>query len=453
MQEFYNPYNACLSITILPTIYQVLSSLNPEYVFKLFFAFIGSTLPVVVYLVSRKFIKRPYALYVAILFAFQVFFIDITGAIRQEVALLFFLLAVLVFFQDEMKNWTLKLLFLICVFSIVVSHYATSYVSFMLLTPIMLFPFLKSLLVEGKIKLINFDLILFYSLFIIIWFLLVAKVQFVAGSEVATTLAATVASDTTNVASRAVTVTSMFGIGLKSIPNLIAVVVNDLIFLAMGLGLLTLLRNLQEKKRCNGRFIVGILTSIVLLALFVILPYASFFYGSERLFLQLLVFTGALFILGCISATKIIKKPTWKTALLLLLLISLFFVNNHLQYHFYGIPYSSEYDTTGITHGENYMYNGEIATGQWLSNYRWDDVPVYTDAIGVSRLSMSNLEGLKGINFKKQTIPGYLYLGYFNIHEGKFFETLDLTSNTTKYPYFFENKSLIYQNGYSEVWF
>ncbi|MEG3224262.1 MAG: hypothetical protein BME94_01740 [Methanobacteriales archaeon Met13] len=453
MQAFYNPYNACLSITILPTIYQVLSGLNPEYVFKVFFAFLGSSLPVVVYLVSRKFMKRHYAFYVTLLFAFQTFFINITGCIRQEVAILFFLLAVLVFFQDDMNPGARKGLFLLFVFSTVLSHYATSYVAFGLLASIMVFPFLKSLVVERKINLINFDLLLLYLLFIILWFLLVAKVQFLAGSEVATTAVATVASDTTNIASREVTVTSIFGIGLKSVPNLIAVVVNDLIFLAMGVGLLTLIWKYREfKTRCRGGFVVGIIISIIILALFVILPFVSFFYGSDRLFFQLLVFTGPLFILGCVSATKVIKKPSWKIALILMLLISLFFVNNHLQYHFYGIPYSSVYDKTGIIRGEKYIYNGEIATSQWLSNYRWDDVKIYSDAIGFSVLGKYNSEGLKGINFKKKTISGYLYLGYVNIREGKFFETLDRQSERAKYPYFFQGKSLIYQNGYSEVW-
>ena len=33
----------------------------------------------------------------------------------------------------------------------------------------------------------------------------------------------------------------MLGIGIKNIPNLIAVIVNDLIFVTIGIGLLTML--------------------------------------------------------------------------------------------------------------------------------------------------------------------------------------------------------------------
>ena len=78
MNQFYNPYNACLSIGILPTIYQVLSNINPQYVFKLFFAIIGSILPVVLYKVLENFLKSRYAFLASLLLVFQAFFINLT---------------------------------------------------------------------------------------------------------------------------------------------------------------------------------------------------------------------------------------------------------------------------------------------------------------------------------------------------------------------------------------
>jgi uncharacterized membrane protein len=77
--DYYNPYNACLSITILPTIYQVLSNMNPEYVFKLLFGLLGSVLPLMVYVVAKKYLNNKFAFFAALLFVFQVFFIDIVG--------------------------------------------------------------------------------------------------------------------------------------------------------------------------------------------------------------------------------------------------------------------------------------------------------------------------------------------------------------------------------------
>ena len=153
--DYYNPYNACLSITILPTIYQVLSNMNPEYVFKLIFGLLGSVLPLMVYTVAKKYLNRKFAFFASLLFVFQVFFIDIVGAVRQEVAIIFFFLAVIVIFdcfgEKKFENsWVKKLLFLFFVSSMVVTHYATSYVAFALLVPILLLPFIKSLYSKGS---------------------------------------------------------------------------------------------------------------------------------------------------------------------------------------------------------------------------------------------------------------------------------------------------------------
>ncbi len=156
INDFYNPYNACLSISILPTIYYVLTNLNPEYIFKLLFALLGSILPLMVFTVAKKYLDIKYAFFASLLFVFQVFFINIVGAVRQEIAIIFFFLAVMVLFDTFgttkfEKSWTKKILFLILVFSMIISHYTTSYVAFVILVPILLLPFLKNLYIETEV--------------------------------------------------------------------------------------------------------------------------------------------------------------------------------------------------------------------------------------------------------------------------------------------------------------
>lgn len=479
--DYYNPYNACLSITILPTIYQVISNMTPEYVFKLIFGLLGSVLPLMVYTVAKKYLNRKFAFFASLLFVFQVFFIDIVGAVRQEVAIIFFFLAVIVIFdcfgeKKFEKSWVKKLLFLIFVSSMVVTHYTTSYVGLVLLVPILLLPFIKNLYLERKIKFINFEVLLIYFLIIFIWFILYAKVQFLAGSEVIQSTVAATASATGvgggNVAfinSREGTVLSILGIGIKNLPNLIAVVVNDLIFLTVGIGILTLLvkykRILKDKtvfifngiKTLDSKLVLAGLISLTLLALFIILPSVSFFYGSDRLFFQLLIFTVPIFIIGADKIAellnKIIKKPDLKVGLILVLLISLFICNTHLQYEFTGIPFSPEYDKIGITRGEMYIYNGELATAKWIGSYRADDIRTYSDAVGFTRLFMSDVKtNVVGINFNNKTINGYIYMGNANVNEGKFYDTIDHQVTTQRFNYFFNNKSRIFDDGYGEIW-
>ncbi|MBI5459805.1 DUF2206 domain-containing protein [Methanobacterium sp.] len=458
INSYYNPYNACLDITILPTLYQVISNISSEYVFKLYYTLIGSVIPLLVYLVSKKYFKIQYAFCAGLLFTFQIFFINLTGAVRQEIAILFFFLAVMVLFNDYLEKLVQrKLLFLIFILSLIMSHYTTSYVALGLLVPILLLPFLKGLVKDRKLNFKNFDLILIYLLFLAVWFLIYAKVQFNAAGDVMAATAGIAGGGGAGIGGgRDALVLSVLGIGLKSLPNTISAIVNDAVFLMMGIGLFAIFRERKKYRDILGdKFILGILLSITILALFIIVPGVSFFYGADRLFFQLLIFTAPLFVIGVMKLSKIIKKPHLKPAIFLVLLISLFVVGNHLQYHFYGIPYSSEYDSTGSIRGELFIYDQEVVASKWLGNYSDADLKIYADSIGGSRLMLGNIDiyRARGINFdKNKTIPDYLYLGYVGTHDGKVYETLDVISDWFNFDFLFQGKSRIYDNYYSEVY-
>jgi len=459
INRYYNPYNACLDITILPTIYQVISNITGECVFKLYYSIIGSVIPLMVYLVSKKYFKIQYAFCAGLLFTFQIFFINLTGAVRQEIAILFFFLAVMVLFDGYLeKLLQRKVLFLIFIFSLIMSHYTTSYVALGLLIPLLLVPFLKGLVKDRKLDFKNFDLIILYLLFLAVWFLIYAKVQFnAAGDVVAATAGIAGGASSGGVGGgRDALVLSVLGIGLKSLPNTISAIVNDAVFLMMGIGIFAVILDRKKWRGILGdEFILGILLSVTLLALFIIVPGVSFFYGADRLFFQLLIFTAPLFVVGVMKFSKVIKKPHWKPAIFLVLLLSLFVVGNHLQYHFYGIPYSAEYDNTGIIRGELFIYDQEVIASQWLDNYSQDDLKIYADSIGGSRLMLGNIDiyRARGINFdKNRTIPDYLYLGYMGTREGKVYETLEVISDWFNFSFLFQGKSRIYDNHYAEVY-
>lgn len=481
IDDFYNPYNACLSISILPTIYYVLTYIKPEYIFKLLFALIGSILPLIIFSVAKKYMNIKYAFFAPLLFVFQVFFINIVGAIRQEIAIIFFFLAVMVLFDTfgntQFENsWTKKILFLILVFSMIISHYTTSYVALVILIPILLLPFIKNLYINHKFTTINFDVLIIYFGFIILWFILYAKVQFLAGSEVIqSTLAATVAAtDSSNgalgfVNGRESTVLSVLGIGIKNVPNLIAVIVNDLIFATIGIGLITMLvsyhKTLKDKTKLlyneiiilDSKIVLASLLSFMLLAMFLLLPSVSFFYGSDRLFFQLLIFTAPIFIIGTLKIAKlinkIVKKPDFKMIIVMVLIFSLFICNTHIQYEFSGIPFSPEYDKIGTPRGELYIHDGELAASKWIENYHYDDIRTYSDAVGFTRLYITDPKfKFVGINFNNKTINGYIYMGNANINEGKLYDSIDTQVTIKKYSYFFINKNRIYDAGYGQIW-
>ncbi len=150
-QLIYNiTLNSCLSITILPTIYSVLTSLSGLSVFKIVFGFIGSIIPLIIYIISKKYVGDKYAIFAALLVMFQMNFIELLGIVRQEFAFLFFFLAVMVLFDSKLGDRNKKILFIVFMISVVLSHYTSAFIGLALTVPILLIPFLKSLCYEKR---------------------------------------------------------------------------------------------------------------------------------------------------------------------------------------------------------------------------------------------------------------------------------------------------------------
>jgi uncharacterized membrane protein len=126
-----NAYNACLSITILPTILSSFLNINDEYIFKLVFQIVFSFVPVIVFLFLKRYTKGIIAFLASFFFMSQwQFSQQMTALMRQEISFLFFALFLIVLFKKNF-NSSIKKNFLLIIFgfSIIVSHYSTSYVA------------------------------------------------------------------------------------------------------------------------------------------------------------------------------------------------------------------------------------------------------------------------------------------------------------------------------------
>jgi uncharacterized membrane protein len=154
MSNFPNhSYNACLSITILPTILSWFLKINDEYIFKIFFQIIYSFISVGVYLFLKRYIKAALA-FIAVFFfiSFPTFFVDLPMMIRQEISLFLFALILLILFNKQINPTIKKLAFIIFGFSMIISHYSTSYIAFALFLSTYILTFLFRRLANRKIK-------------------------------------------------------------------------------------------------------------------------------------------------------------------------------------------------------------------------------------------------------------------------------------------------------------
>lgn len=144
MAFFQDAYNACLSITILPTILTNLLPLQDMYVYKVIFQVLFATSPVLVFFIVKKYTLPVFAFLSAFFFlSFPLFFTDMPMINRQEIAFIFFGLVVYMMLVSELPILTRKMLFLIFSLSTAISHYSTYYI----LLPLLFFLYFLSRLI------------------------------------------------------------------------------------------------------------------------------------------------------------------------------------------------------------------------------------------------------------------------------------------------------------------
>lgn len=134
MSSLPSAYNACLSVTILPTVLAQATGLSGHVVFTVLLQLVFATVPVLTYLFARRFIPRRLAVAAAILtIAFPTFFTDMPYLVRQEIA--FFFLALMLLAATEYSRTTRASRVLVFTFGlgVVLSHYSTTYVLLMAL--------------------------------------------------------------------------------------------------------------------------------------------------------------------------------------------------------------------------------------------------------------------------------------------------------------------------------
>ena len=126
---FRTAYNACLSITILPTEIWQLVRVDDPYVFKVFFQLLFAMCPVLVYLLARRHWSKQIAILSVVYFVgFPGFFTDMPFLNRQEIAFLFVGLAYL---ATTMRHWSVgrrRIGLGVWALGVGLSHYSTMYV-------------------------------------------------------------------------------------------------------------------------------------------------------------------------------------------------------------------------------------------------------------------------------------------------------------------------------------
>jgi uncharacterized membrane protein len=122
-------YNACLSVTILPTVMGHITSVPDLYVFKALIQVLFALCPVLLYLIARRFASKSVAMLAIIFFIpLPMYWGDMPTMVRQEVAFFFMAVALLLITNRALSLQHRRIGFLILGAGVMLSHYSTMYV-------------------------------------------------------------------------------------------------------------------------------------------------------------------------------------------------------------------------------------------------------------------------------------------------------------------------------------
>lgn len=130
----HNPYDAMLSLTVLPAVLSTLSGLPGIILFKVFYPLVFSLVPVVLYYAYTLFVRNWVAFVAATISIAQFYYMQQFSALaRQQIAFLFFA-AIVYLLVDKRWPGKYKSAFVgMLVFGLVVSHYSTTYLTIAML--------------------------------------------------------------------------------------------------------------------------------------------------------------------------------------------------------------------------------------------------------------------------------------------------------------------------------
>jgi uncharacterized membrane protein len=501
--HLYNTtYNACLSITILPTVLKSFIPLSSEFIFKFLMQLFFCLVPVCVYVSSKQLFSRDsrkLAFVAALFFTVQSQFItEFPALIRQEIALLFFALLFMTAASSSLTPTAKKILTLVFGLSMVVSHYSTTYVCLALLIIFMALHYIYGLFYRQNTNSLHVSRSLWHIKPLIIAVLLLSSFLWYAETlqstggiaqkfeQSFTSFGSFFSSD-----SRSGFVVSTFHIGnlnyntatltklekqrkvsqgysvatyahkytpvplqpsgpqvntqTKSvIYNFFNQIIPLIVKCVVVIGAVYMLYLSFIKKQLSPQAGFMVIGGGILFLLLAILPVISQDYNIERLYQQLLVVLAGAIIFGAQLIAKKTKEVFF-IPLLLLVVVGYFICTSGLANQVAFHSSNVNLDNNGATYDDTYTTTSEVLGLQWLSKqYKLNPASISFDRYSILYAD-AYAPMIPTSALKQGTLPseftkwGYAYASNTNINKDI---TYDVSGNlvlTYNYPLKFLN--------------
>jgi uncharacterized membrane protein len=476
-------YYGMLSVVFLPNVYSILLNIDTVWVFWLISPFIFAFVPLGLYQLYKTqttLSSRSAFLATFFVMSFYAFFIDMATLTRQEVAELFLVLVTLLIMNWHSQNLKKGALLILFIGSMVVSHYATSYIFLLFLTVLWVGSVLTAPRNRQKRSLstVSGTMVVLAVCVTFGWYM------YAAGGAPYSAFGASVGHVFGSLsslfsASTNPSVVGGLGGGLQNLS--LAHVLGHYwqiiteVLITVGLVLAILRRN---PSKMSTPFLFFALGSFGILLIVIVLPAVGGVYNADRAYALALFFLapccimGAAFIIGAASGwlranENMASKLT--SLCLIAVLVPYFLFNygfifevieNPQNYALPPLPQSERVSIYRSNVTWSYLVNGPIPSesvdaSAWLSNFKGPAL-VYSDLISTATL-IKNVPADSIRSFSDQNIHDrfnnvYIYLGPANIQQGIIPVTgADAQHVSSFAPLATANR--VYSNGLAEVYY
>jgi uncharacterized membrane protein len=446
-------YNSCLSVSILPTIITVFSHIKDVYIFKIIIPTIYSFVFLAVFLFVKKFFNRTIAFIAVFFFISQPTIFNWWWIpLRQQMAFLFFALLMMVLFDNLNSGFRKMTLIIIFMFSLIVSHYTTAYLTlalllstlalhFLIIFSIKIFPSLKRKIKLNRIKITSILVILFF-IFTIFWYGLVnnelKSVTNLISDSVSNLFKHNEGTHLEESSFMAqfnpfYRVPSKYNLvqeyvntsihqnnidkNLKVYPNaeydnykpsitspqkihatisnnysssidFIGTLLKIITKIFIVIGVAYLLYLIYNKKFFELDYVILCLLSLFIILMIIILPFASIVYDLSRTFQQVLVFLALPAVLGALLCFWFLK-PNYKYVVVAILFgIYFLFYSGLASQILIGGTADAHLNNVGNNYDQIYVHDSEIIAATWLINYGDKKTTVMASPDAVLRLNL-----------------------------------------------------------------
>lgn len=454
--SFFGAVGANLTVGLLPVAYSSLLGIDLEYVYKAVFAFIFSVTPLVVFAITRGFVRDRFAFAASLFFVFQSTFAFVSQSNpRTAVAILFFALAVLVLFDPHIRKSKKSLMAILLISSVIISHYTTTFIFLTILFGVYLGSLLPFRWMPNSERILRKSIPVLGFVLMFFWYGQMTGPAFTKGVKSFQIVFENFGRFLL-LESRHEGTVHVMGVGANSIPDVLYSIDHYVMAVIIAIGVLGLARLVISKRgrlkdfvrSPNSNLLLMMIICSAFVAAMILLPFASSSYTMDRLWTQMLVLLSGAFVIGCILVAR--NRRTLAVSLVGALLIIQFVTGTYLVYQAFGIHKSMVFNPDGQEYAQFYVHDEEIAGAQWLGHTMDRELQVFTDFEGTRRLTFGNVPGgwsSKTFFRSNRSADGnYVYLGYYNVVNGEISTGTEFIS-ISHFHSLFQVSSKIYDNG------